>query len=84
MCIRDRFTGDIGVVGVPIPQDPGGPDELAKRGEVAADIAGGKAKPSWIVSHELPREQAPESYEHFDNCDQGWTKVVLHPDRTGA
>ena len=42
-------------------------------------IAGGKAKPSWIVSHELPLDQAPEGYEHFDNRDQGWTKVVLHP-----
>lgn len=34
-----RFTGDIGVVGVYIPQDPGGPDELAKRGEIAFTAA---------------------------------------------
>jgi threonine dehydrogenase-like Zn-dependent dehydrogenase len=39
----------------------------------------GRAKPSWIVSHELPLEQAPEGYEHFDRRDFGWTKVVLHP-----
>jgi glutathione-independent formaldehyde dehydrogenase len=42
-------------------------------------IAGGKAEPSFIVSHELPLSQAPEAYEHFDKRDEGWTKVVLHP-----
>jgi glutathione-independent formaldehyde dehydrogenase len=42
-------------------------------------IAGGKAKPSFIVSHELPLEEAPDAYEHFDNRDEGWTKVVLKP-----
>ena len=42
-------------------------------------IAAGKAEPSFIVSHELPLDQAPEAYEHFDNRDDGWTKVVLHP-----
>ncbi|MFF3874618.1 glutathione-independent formaldehyde dehydrogenase [Streptomyces sp. NPDC001978] len=43
-------------------------------------IQQGKAKPSWIVSHELPLDQAPEAYQHFDARDNGWTKVVLHPD----
>ncbi|MFE3825615.1 glutathione-independent formaldehyde dehydrogenase [Streptomyces sp. NPDC059092] len=43
-------------------------------------IQQGKAKPSWIVSHELPLDQAPEGYRHFDARDDGWTKVVLHPD----
>jgi glutathione-independent formaldehyde dehydrogenase len=43
-------------------------------------IAGGKATPSWIVSHELSLEEAPQAYEHFDARDEGWTKVVLHPD----
>jgi len=33
-----RFTGSIGVVGVYVPADPGGPDELARRGEVAFDF----------------------------------------------
>jgi len=47
-------------------------------------IAGGKAEPSFIVSHELPLDQAPEAYEHFDNRDEGWTKVVLHPAMAGA
>ncbi len=33
-----RFTGGIGVVGVFVPQDPGGTDELAKNGQVAFDF----------------------------------------------
>jgi glutathione-independent formaldehyde dehydrogenase len=102
-----RFTGGIGVVGVFVPQDPGGKDELAKQGQVAFDyglhwfkgqtmgsgqcpvkkynrrlrdlVAGGKATPSFIVSHELPLTQAPEAYQHFDARDEGWTKVVLKP-----
>ena len=42
-------------------------------------IAAGKAKPSWIVSHELPLDQAAEAYENFDARPEGWTKVVLKP-----
>ncbi|MBC7547057.1 MAG: glutathione-independent formaldehyde dehydrogenase [Polaromonas sp.] len=37
----------------------------------------GKAKPSWIVSHELPLDQAPDAYKNFDERKPGWTKVVL-------
>jgi len=102
-----RFTGGIGSVGVYVPQDPGGADELAKKGEVAFDyglhwfkgqtlgsgqcpvkrynrrlrdlIAGDKVKPSWIVSHSLSLDEGPEAYQHFDSRDEGWTKVVLHP-----
>jgi glutathione-independent formaldehyde dehydrogenase len=47
-------------------------------------IAAGRATPSWIVSHELPLDRAPEGYEHFDNRDDGWTKVVLHPEMAMA
>ncbi|MFF9113702.1 aldehyde dehydrogenase, partial [Streptomyces sp. NPDC014805] len=46
-------------------------------------IAGGKAKPSFVVSHELGLDEAPTAYEHFDARDEGWTKVVLHPDGHG-
>ena len=42
-------------------------------------IAAGKAKPSFIVCHQLPLDQAPQAYKHFDARDEGWTKVVLHP-----
>jgi glutathione-independent formaldehyde dehydrogenase len=39
----------------------------------------GKANPSLIISHELPLEEAPNAYKHFDNRDPGWTKVILKP-----
>lgn len=42
-------------------------------------IETGKAKPSFIVSHELSLSEAPEAYKHFDARDNGWTKVVLKP-----
>ena len=42
-------------------------------------IAAGKSKPSWIISHELPLDQAPEAYKSFDERKDGWTKVVLKP-----
>ena len=107
-----RFTGGIGSVGVYVPQDPGGANDLAKHGQVAFDyglhwfkgqtlgsgqcpvkkynrrlrdlVAGGKAEPSFIVSHELPLEQAVDAYSHFDARDDGWTKVVLKPALAGA
>lgn len=42
-------------------------------------IIAGRARPSWIVSHELSLNEAPSAYEHFDRRDDGWTKVLLHP-----
>ena len=42
-------------------------------------IHAGRATPSWIVSHELALEEAPDAYKHFDARDDGWTKVILHP-----
>jgi glutathione-independent formaldehyde dehydrogenase len=100
-----RATGGIGVVGVFVAQDPGSPDELMQKGQLAFDfgsfwmkgqrIATGQAnvkaynrklrdliqadklKPSIIISHELPLEQAPEGYKNFDERVDGWTKVVL-------
>lgn len=102
-----KFTGNIGVVGVFIPQDPGAKDELAKKGEIAFDygkfwfkghkmgtgqcnvkaynrklaelIHHDKAKPSAIISHELPLREAPNAYKNFDARVAGWHKVVLHP-----
>jgi glutathione-independent formaldehyde dehydrogenase len=38
-----------------------------------------KASPSFIISHELPLEQAPEGYKNFDERKDGWTKVILKP-----
>jgi len=42
-------------------------------------IHAGKAKPSFIVSHNLPLTDAVDAYKHFDERDSGWTKVVLKP-----
>jgi glutathione-independent formaldehyde dehydrogenase len=42
-------------------------------------IVAGKARPSFIVSHELSLDEAPEGYENFDKRADGWTKVLLHP-----
>ena len=42
-------------------------------------IIAGRAKPSFVVSQELPLDEAPEGYQHFDARDEGWTKVILHP-----
>jgi len=102
-----RFTGGIGTVGVYVPMDPGGPDDLAKQGKARFEFGNfwfkgqhmgtgqcpvkrynrhlselihtGKAHPSFIISHELPLERAPEGYQHFDSRDNGWTKVILAP-----
>ena len=37
LVISVRGTGGIGVVGVFVPEDPGGADKLAKQGEIAFD-----------------------------------------------
>lgn len=42
-------------------------------------IEADKAKPSFLVSHELPLAEAPDAYKHFDDRDEGWTKVILKP-----
>ncbi len=33
-----KFTGGIGVVGIFLPQDPGGPDKMSKQGEIPFDM----------------------------------------------
>ena len=39
----------------------------------------GRAKPSFIVSHRLPLEEAPDAYDKFDRRTEGYTKVILKP-----
>lgn len=46
-------------------------------------IATGKAHPSFLVSHELTLDEAPTGYQNFDARNDGWTKVLLHPDGRG-
>ena len=37
----------------------------------------GRAKPSFLISHRLGLDDAPDAYAHFDAREDGWTKVVL-------
>ncbi|UXY26496.1 glutathione-independent formaldehyde dehydrogenase [Streptomyces sp. HUAS TT20] len=107
-----RPTGMLGVPGLYVPADPGGPDENARHGQLLVSIGkmfekgqqmgtgqcnvkqynrqlrdliiAERAKPSFVVSHELPLDQAPEAYEKFDKRIEGYTKVVLHPEHALA
>ncbi|MFB8247617.1 glutathione-independent formaldehyde dehydrogenase [Streptomyces sp. NPDC055952] len=102
-----RPTGALGVPGLYVPSDPGGPDEQAKKGMLVVAVGRlfekglrmgtgqcnvkrynrhlrdliieDRAKPSFVVSHELPLDQASSAYEKFDKRVEGYTKVVLHP-----
>lgn len=44
-------------------------------------IIAGRAKPGFVVSQELPLEDAPDAYEKFDNREAGYSKVLLQPGR---
>jgi len=102
-----RPTAMLGVPGLYVPADPGGPDESAKQGKLLVSIGrffekglrmgtgqcnvkrynrylrdliiAGRAKPSFVVSHEFPLDKGPMAYEKFDKRIEGYTKVVLHP-----
>ncbi|GIG29072.1 glutathione-independent formaldehyde dehydrogenase [Cellulomonas marina] len=43
-------------------------------------IVAGRATPGFIVSHELPLDDAAEGYARFDRREDGWTKVLLRPE----
>jgi glutathione-independent formaldehyde dehydrogenase len=42
-------------------------------------IIEGRATPSFVVSHDLGLDQAPDAYDKFDKRIDGYTKVVLKP-----
>lgn len=42
-------------------------------------IIAGKAKPSFVVSHEIGLGGAKEAYDKFDKRIDGYTKVLIHP-----
>ena len=42
-------------------------------------IISGKAEPSFVVSHEIEIDGAPEAYQKFDQRIDGYTKVLIHP-----
>ena len=102
-----RPTGELGIPGLYVPEDPGAPDEMAAQGRLGIDfgkffekglkcgtgqcnvksynrylrdmIIEGRADPSWVVSHRVDLEEAPEMYEAFDAREEGVTKVLLEP-----
>lgn len=50
-------------------------------------IIAGKAKPSFVISHEIGLADAEIAYEKFDKREDGYTKVIIHPNggfKTGA
>ncbi|KAF8137495.1 hypothetical protein EV363DRAFT_1318130 [Boletus edulis] len=42
-------------------------------------IISGKAKPSFVVSHNISLDDATTAYDKFDKRVDGYTKVLLHP-----
>ena len=42
-------------------------------------ITAGKASPSFVVSHEVPLDDAVDAYDKFDKRIDGYTKVILNP-----
>jgi len=42
-------------------------------------IVQGRVKPSFVVSKEVPLDDAPDSYHRFDQREEGYSKVVLKP-----
>ncbi|KAA1473714.1 GroES-like protein [Dentipellis sp. KUC8613] len=42
-------------------------------------IIAGRAKPSFVVSHDVSLEEAVTAYDKFDKRIEGYTKVLIHP-----
>ena len=42
-------------------------------------IRSGRARPSFVVSHEVSLDQAPMAYQKFDKRIEGYTKVLIKP-----
>jgi glutathione-independent formaldehyde dehydrogenase len=42
-------------------------------------IISGRAKPSFVVSHNIALGDAADAYVKFDKRIDGYTKVLLHP-----
>jgi glutathione-independent formaldehyde dehydrogenase len=43
-------------------------------------IVQGRARPGFVVSHELPLSEAPTAYESVERQAEGYTKVILKPE----
>jgi len=81
-----RATGGIGAPGLYVTEDPGASDEYAKQGQCNVKRYNRylrdliiSAKPSFVVSHEIKIDDAPNAYEKFDKRVEGYIKVLIHP-----
>jgi glutathione-independent formaldehyde dehydrogenase len=102
-------TGHLGIVGLYVPEDPGGINPHAKKGEIQISfgklwekgvsfgtgqtpvmrysprlrdlITAGQARPSFVITHRLPLEAAPEAYAKLARREDGFAKVILKPGR---
>ena len=54
-------------------------DENTTLKRLVADLSLDKAKPSFLVSHQLALDEVAEAYQQFDSRQRGWTKVILRP-----
>jgi glutathione-independent formaldehyde dehydrogenase len=54
-------------------------DAKAYNAQLRDLIVAGRATPSFVVSKELPLEDAPDAYARFDAREDGYSKVVLKP-----
>ena len=102
-------TGHLGIVGLYVPDDPGGVNPHAKKGEIQISfgklwekgvsfgtgqtpvmrysarlrdlVTAGRARPSFVITHRLPLDAAPEAYAKLDRREEGFAKVILKPTR---
>ena len=98
-------TGHLGIIGLYVPEDPGGVNPHAKKGEIQISfgklwekgisfgtgqtpvlrysphlrdlVVSGRARPSFVVTHRLPLEAAPEAYAKLSAREDGYAKVIL-------
>lgn len=71
---------DLGVSGLKDRQSvPAKVNVKAYNRQLSRLIHHDKASPGKIISHRLSLEEAPAGYKHFDERDEGWTKVILKP-----
>ncbi|KAJ8063532.1 hypothetical protein OCU04_007404 [Sclerotinia nivalis] len=90
----NKPTCGIGVPGSYVPSDPGASDTNVAQGSFTCTgrcsvkahnlylrdiIISGVVKLSFVVSHEIGIDEAPEAYTKFDRREDGYTKVLIHP-----
>ncbi|MCD2188541.1 glutathione-independent formaldehyde dehydrogenase [Actinomycetospora soli] len=54
-------------------------DAKAYNAQLRDLIVAGRATPSFVVSKEVPLDEAPDAYARFDAREDGYSKVVLKP-----